>query len=69
MSAPALEIECCPSCSVDGGYGAAVDGQQYRCPECRVVWSPWPGGAPVSTWIGNTLQRVKVALTSRWVRR
>jgi hypothetical protein len=59
------ETEVCPSCSLDGGYGNAVPARTYRCPTCQAWWSPDPdGGEPVTSWIGNWWQRMKVWATS-----
>jgi hypothetical protein len=60
-----LQIHTCPSCAADGGYGIAVTGNNYRCSECRVIWSPDPTGKTATTRIENWWQRVKVW----WARR
>lgn len=60
-----LQTHTCPSCADDGGYGTAVAGTDYRCPECRVIWSPDPTGKTATTRLGNWWQRAKVWWTSR----
>lgn len=57
-------IETCPSCAADGGYGHAVPGVWYRCPECRCRWMPDPNGKVATSQLGNWWQRVKVWWTS-----
>jgi hypothetical protein len=57
---PIPSVHVCPSCSVDGGYGTAVAGADYLCPECRINWSPNPGGEVATTWLSNQWQIVKV---------
>ena len=59
------EVILCPSCVGDGSYGTAVEGQQYRCPECNVLWSPRSDGTPVRTRYGAWIQQAKIRLTSR----
>lgn len=55
----------CPSCAVDGGYGAAAVGREYQCPDCTALWSPDPDRPAARTRLGQAWQRIKVWCTSR----
>lgn len=55
-----IPLHVCPSCAADGGYGTAVPGTDYHCPECHVSWSPDPDGPATTTRIGNVVTRVAV---------